>query len=109
MAIATKQHGNTVTVTLDGEHFETLQRVADALNTLAWETARDNTPETVCREWVAWPLHDMFDPPREFAAGVADSIDTHANGDAELEKARLEEVQRAFEDAGLLEKRAATP
>lgn len=102
MAITTKQTGNAVTITMDGEHFEILKRVADALNTLAWDTAHDNTPETVCREWVAWMIHDDFDPPSQFAAGVVDSIYTHADGDAELDAARKADVQRAFEEAGLL-------
>ena len=104
MAITTKQNGNAVTVTLDGEQFEILQRVADALNTLAWEPARDNTPESVCREWVAWMIHDEFDPPSQFVSGIVDSIETHADGTAELDAARTEEVRRAFEDAGLLER-----
>ena len=102
MTIRTKQNGDAVSVTLDGDHFEILKRVADALNGIAWEPAHDNTPETVCREWVAWMIHDELATPGQFAAGVADSIDTHANGNEELDAARKAEVCRAFEDAGLL-------
>lgn len=102
MAIITKQTGNAVTITMDGEHFEIMKRLADALNTLAWDPAHDNTPESVCREWVAWMIHDDFDPPSQFAEGVVDSIYTHADGDAELDAARKADVQRAFENAGLL-------
>lgn len=102
MAIITKQTGKTVAITMDGEHFEIMKRLADALNTITWDPAHDNTPETVCREWVAWMIHDDFDPPSQLAGGIVDSIYTHADGDAELDTARKAEVQRAFEDAGLL-------
>ncbi len=101
MAITTKQHGNAVTITIDGEQFETLQRIADALRKLDW-CGGDDTPETVCREFVTWGLYDEFDPPRELAAAILDCSDYKANGDAELEKARMEEMRRVFEDAGLL-------
>lgn len=106
MAITAKQHGNAVTITIDGEQFEILKRVADALNTLTWkeQANNDNTPESVCREWIVWMIHDDFDPPSQFVGGIVDSIETHAHGDAELEKARTAEVQHVFEEAGLLGK-----
>lgn len=105
MAITTKQHGDAVTITLDGKQFEILERVANALNTLAWEgQVNDNTPESVCLEWVGWMIHDDFDPPSQFVGGIVDSIDTRNGGDEELDKTRREEVRRAFEDAGLLER-----
>lgn len=101
MAITTKQHGNAVTITLDGEQFETLQRAADALRKLDW-CGGDDTPETVCREFVAWGLWEEFDHPLALADTILDCIDYKANGDAELEKARMDEMRRVFEDAGLL-------
>lgn len=105
MGIATKQNGRVVTITLDGEQFKILERVADALNTLSWEgQENDNTPESVCREWVGWMIHDDFDPPSQFVGGIVDSIDTRNGGDEELDKTRREEVRRAFVDAGLLER-----
>lgn len=105
MAITTKQHGNAVTITFDGKEFEVLQRIADALRLLSW-AGGDDTPESVCREFVAWGLRDEFDPPSQLADGIVCGIDLQAKGDAELEAARTEEVRRVLEEAGLFAKEA---
>lgn len=104
MAIKTKQHGNAVTITLDGEQYVILQRVADALNKLTWpEDAHDNTAESVCREFIVWEMWDLYFAPGQLAEGIVESIDTHESVDEKLEAARREEVRRVFADAGLLE------
>jgi len=101
MAITTKQHGNEVRITLNGAHFALLQRVADAMNGTTWGEP-DNDPESVAREFLAWDLRDELDTPGQFASGIVYAIDTHAGNDAELEKARQDELMRVFEGAGLL-------
>lgn len=89
-----------ITLTIDGERYAVLERVAEALNGIPW-CANDNTPESVFREWV-WPFADgpMRDP-RELCGLVEESFDTgYAEGTPE-ETARLADVRAAFEAAGL--------
>ena len=89
-----------ITLTIDGERYAALERVAEALNGIPW-CCSDNTAESVFREWV-WPFAD--DPtrnPREWCGLVEGSFDTgYADGTPE-DRARIAEVRAAFEAAGL--------
>jgi len=89
-----------ITLTIDGERYAALERVAEALNGIPW-CDKDNTPESVFREWV-WPFADgpMRDP-RELCELVEGSFDTgHAPG-TPADRTRLAEVRAAFVAHGL--------
>ena len=90
----------SITITIDGERYALLERVAEALNGIPW-CEHDNTPESVFYEWV-WPFADgpMRDP-RELCMLVVESFDTGYAPDTPADRARLAEVRAALVAAGL--------
>ena len=99
-AAHSKATAKRITLTVDGERYAALERVAEALNGIPW-CDKDNTPESVFHEWV-WPFADgpMRDP-RELCELVEGDFDTgHAPG-TPADRARLADVRAAFKAAGL--------
>ena len=105
-AAQSKTTPKRITLTIDGERYAVLERVAEALNGIPW-CENDNTPESVFREWV-WPFADgPMCYPRELCGLVEESFDTgYAEGTPE-EMARLADVRAAFKAAGLYSKGAS--
>jgi hypothetical protein len=99
-AAQSKTTPKRITLTIDGERYAVLERVAEALNGIPW-CENDNTPESVFREWV-WPFADgpMRDP-RELCGLVEGSFETGFPDGTPEDMARLAEVRAAFEAAGL--------
>ena len=89
-----------ITLTIDGERYAALERVAEALNGIPW-CDNDNTPESVFFGWL-WPFADgpMRDT-RELCETVEGSFDTGYDPETPEDKARLAEVRAAFKAAGL--------
>lgn len=89
-----------ITLTVDGERYALLERVAEALNGIPW-CDKDNTPESVFHGWV-WPFADgpMRDP-RELCGLVEGSFETGFPDGTPEGMARLADVREAFEAAGL--------
>ena len=83
--ITTSDDNNTITIKLSGKAYETLQRMADALN--EWsangEDERDNTPLTVFDNFFCWELELLAYPTDETCSMVVDGIETGANDPAE--------------------------
>ena len=87
---------NKITLVIDGEWYENLKRVADAMNTVSW-CYTDNTPETVFKEFVEYALEYVLGSVRELCSQVSDAIDTGYEGKDETKhNARLSELRAAF-------------
>ena len=96
---ARKPHKRSLTVTVDGEWYRNLERVARAMNTVAW-CGKDNTAETVFDSFL-WPLLETYlESPDEFGGLILSGIATGDNGfDAPepTHSARKEELRTAFD------------
>lgn len=90
-----------IVLTIDGERYARLERVARAMNETSW-CDNDNTPETVFDAFV-WPLaEDFLDSTDKLCGLISDGIATSDDGltDAPepVHAARLDELNRAFAD-----------
>ena len=98
---ARKPHKRSITITVDGEWYKTLDRIARAMNKVSW-CDNDNTPETVFDGFV-WPiLDDLLGSSNELCGLISTGIATGENGfDAPepTHSARISELRAAF--AGL--------
>jgi len=96
---ARKPRKRSLTVTVGGEWYRNLDRIARAMNTTSWG-GNDNTPETVFDAFL-WPfLEDLLDSPSELGGLILSGIATGENGfDAPepMHSARKEELRVAFE------------
>ena len=89
-----------ITLTIEGEHYDTLERIAQAMNTVSWCTNK-NTPETVFDAFV-WPIaEDLLDSPAELRDMILDGISTgddYRRTPGPVHDARIAELDKAFAD-----------
>jgi len=95
----------TISVTIDGDQYEQLARVAEAMNRATW-TAPDNTALSVFENFVFPWMGDEFEEPEEMCAGVLEAIATSDDGltsaPAPLHQERIAALRAAFVEAGLM-------
>lgn len=90
-------------VTIDGEQYENLAKVAASMNRLAW-TDGDNTPLSVFRNFTFSLPEQLLNEPGELAQYVCGGIATGEGGkDAPppLHEQRLAEMRATFQADGL--------
>ncbi len=91
--------GRTITVTISGERYDLLERIANAMNSVSW-CSSDNTPESVLAGFALPYTASLLDSPRELCDTILDGIGTSDDwtGDAPepIRSARLDELRRAF-------------
>ena len=93
-----KKKQGSITVTIDGERYRTLERIARAMNGIAW-CDDDNTPESVFEAFVFTAAEQMLKDTRELCGFICDGISTGEDGmDAPepLHSARIAELRAAF-------------
>lgn len=100
-----KTNGKSLVVTIDGEEYANLERVAEAMNRTSWADD-DNTAESVFRSFV-W-LQEELDSPELVAenilAGIATDKENLGSAPEPLHSQRIAELQKSFEDAGILQR-----
>ena len=93
-----------IVVIVDGERYDNLARVAQAMNSAPWCT-NDNTAESVF-DWFVWPLaEDYLDSLQEMCDSILHGIATGENGEdmpEPVHSKRIEELRAAFVGAGLM-------
>lgn len=102
---AGKTAERTITLTISGERYDALERVAKAMNTVSWCDS-DNTPETVFEGFVGSWVEGMLDSPSDLCDTVLSGIATGDDGrgaPAPLHTARLDELRDAFARAGIFD------
>lgn len=102
-AVTFEDHGDKLTITVTGEVYANLRRVADAMNKVSW-TDDDNTPDSVCEFWIGGLLRRVGDSPdvgscnvTDLTTDIQDGIDTGAVDGSETDKARRRELEAAFD------------
>ena len=86
---------NKITLVIDGEWYQNLKRVADAMNTVSW-CENDNTPESVFCEFVKWDFGELLGSLRNIGECVAANIDTGFEDGTAEHGARIAELRAAF-------------
>lgn len=92
-----------ITLVIDGERYDALDRIARAMNSVSW-IDNGNTPETVFKEFLL-PFADIpQDDPRELCGLILSGIatgDDGMNAPEPVHAERLAELSEAFANAGL--------
>ena len=99
-----KTNGKSLVVTIDGEQYANLERVADALNRVSWGDG-GNTAESIFAAFV-WSGEELLTSPGLVAgnilAGIATDNENMTEAPEPLHSQRIAELKKAFEDAGIL-------
>jgi hypothetical protein len=97
--------GSALVVTIDGDAYQNIRRVVDALNSASW-TDGDNTPALLFENWILDLVEDVLHDPAHLAEDILDSVATDdevATAAPEpVHSQRIADLRAAFVAAGIL-------
>lgn len=88
-------------VTVDGEQYANLAKVAASMNRAPW-TDGDNTPQSVFENFTFSLTEQFLNTPAEMAEDILSCVDTGAKEPSPLYKQRIAELKAAFVADGIL-------
>ncbi|MBR3583757.1 MAG: hypothetical protein IKO01_10000 [Kiritimatiellae bacterium] len=91
-------------MTIDGEQYENLAKVAASMNRAAW-TDGDNTAQSVFENFAFTMTEQFLNAPNEMAEDILECVATGENGQSvpsPLHEERIAELRAAFKTDGLL-------
>lgn len=99
-------NGEAVTITISGNAYANLRKIADAMNAASW-TDNDHTPSWAVRYWIGDLIDSLGEARKtcdyanvtELVEDIVNNIDTKAEGDED--RARRDELRAAFDAAGV--------
>jgi len=90
-----------ITMVIDGERYDALERVAQTMNSVSW-CSSDNTPETVfdefLRPFAEEPIDDLSELCEIILSGIATSDEGRKDAPEPTHSARLDELRAAFNE-----------
>lgn len=98
--------GRALVVTIDGQEYDNIRRVVDALNAADWTGDADMTPARLLKVWILDLADEDLHDPAHLAETILDGVATDDEGltaaPEPLHSQRIAALRASFVRAGIL-------